>query len=282
MKKLFKPGDILLLGLAGAGDIFEEIKDPFGIAAANAKEIYGWVPRRFRRSNFSRMVLNRIKTGEIEKRVKGDDVYLRLTSAGKNRVVRDFPVLNFQNKRWDGKWRVVIFDIKEINKYLRNRLRDKLRELGFGMLQESVWITPHDIGKDMREFLEEKKLGAMVFVLEVENILVGNRDILIRKIWDLSFLEESYLEILNRVDVILSDRTKLDTAYFKKKREERVQKIREKYLQILLIDPCLPKELLPENWAGEKARKAILRLKIMVPNGERGEIYPNVYQKKEF
>lgn len=266
MKKLLKPGDVLLLGLAGAGDIFEEIKDPFGIAATNAKEIYGWVPRRFRRSNFSRMVLDRIKTGEIEKRVKGDDVYLRLTSAGKNKIVRDFPMLNFQNKKWDGKWRVVVFDIKEMNRYLRDRLRDKLKELGFGMLQESVWITPHDIGKDMREFLEERKLGATVFVLEVENVLAGDRNNLINKIWRINDLNYFYEEILNEVEVILNDRVPLPTAYFKKRRAEKIQKIREKYLQALLTDPCLPKELLPENWVGEKTRKTILKLKKLEKN----------------
>jgi len=261
MKKLLRPGDVLLLGLAGAVDIFEEIKDPFEISNITAREIYGWVPGRFRRSNFSRMVWRRIKTGEIEKQIKNGEIYLRLTSAGENKIVRDFPMLNFQNKKWDGKWRVVIFDIKEMNRYLRDRLRDKLKELSFGMLQKSVWITPHDIGKDMREFLEEKKLGATVFVLEVTDILAGDRDILVRKIWDLSFLEKSYNEIYDEVYAILNDRVQLGTAYFKKVRLEKIQKIREKYLQTLLVDPYLPKELLPKDWAGEKAGKVIKKLR---------------------
>lgn len=46
-------------------------------------------------------------------------------------------------KRWDGKWRIVIFDVKEKNKAVRDRLRETLRGLGFKRLQHSVWIYPY-------------------------------------------------------------------------------------------------------------------------------------------
>lgn len=47
-------------------------------------------------------------------------------------------------KRWDGKWRVVIFDIKERRRLTRNRLRDVLKRLDFKRLQDSVWVYPYD------------------------------------------------------------------------------------------------------------------------------------------
>ncbi len=270
MKKLLRPGDILLLGLAGAADIYEEIKDPLGVGATAAKNLYGWVPKRFRRNNFSRLVLRQIRTGDIEKRVIGDGVFLHLTSSGQGKIVRDFPVLKFQKQKWDHKWRVVIFDIKEIHKYERDRLRDKLKELGFGMLQESVWVTPHDIGRDMREFLEERNLGATVFVLEMVDFLAGDRDLLVQKIWKLADLNDSYQKVVEEVKVFLSEvyielsgRLELPTAYFKKKMLERAGKIRQGYLLVQLADPCLPKELLPKNWAGGKAEEAVRRLRVV-------------------
>ena len=43
---------------------------------------------------------------------------------------------------WDGKWRLVIFDIPNKRKIAREGIRDALKRLGFHQLQESVWITP--------------------------------------------------------------------------------------------------------------------------------------------
>lgn len=45
-------------------------------------------------------------------------------------------------KKWDGQWRIVVFDIPEKYKKARYALWSKLRELGFYPLQKSVWIYP--------------------------------------------------------------------------------------------------------------------------------------------
>lgn len=45
---------------------------------------------------------------------------------------------------WDGKWRVVFFDIPEKKKKARNALREKLRDLGFCEMQKSVFVFPYE------------------------------------------------------------------------------------------------------------------------------------------
>ena len=59
-----------------------------------------------------------------------------------------------QPKRWDNKWRVVIFDIP--NKYARVRdlFRKRLRQLGLFGFQESVYISPYSCFNEI-EFLRE-------------------------------------------------------------------------------------------------------------------------------
>lgn len=47
-------------------------------------------------------------------------------------------------KRWDGLWRVLIFDVPETRRRDRNVLRKTLHNLGFVPLQESVWAYPYD------------------------------------------------------------------------------------------------------------------------------------------
>jgi len=44
---------------------------------------------------------------------------------------------------WDGKWRIVMFDIREKRRKIRSRLRLLLSSAGFLRLQDSVWVYPH-------------------------------------------------------------------------------------------------------------------------------------------
>lgn len=55
---------------------------------------------------------------------------------------------------WDGKWRLVIFDIPEKIRKGRDALRDKLKDLGFKELQKSVFIHPYPC-KDEIDFITE-------------------------------------------------------------------------------------------------------------------------------
>lgn len=44
---------------------------------------------------------------------------------------------------WDGKWRIIMFDVREKRKRVRNTLRAMLRGAGFVWVQDSVWIHPY-------------------------------------------------------------------------------------------------------------------------------------------
>ena len=265
MRKLLRPQDMLLLGLANVLDLFEEARDPLGIAAKSYKNTYGWIPRQYKRNNFNHLVWRSLKTGYIEKVIKDGMPYLRLTSTGKNRIERDFPLLAIQRGKWDKKWRIVIFDIEETSKQIRERLRRKLKELGFGMLQESVFISPYDIAKDFAEFIEEQGLSDSAYVLEVSNIVIGDMKSLTNRVWDLVELDKKYNQILQRIEendlTTDSDRIKqLNRGGDNKKIKDLASKTWREYLEVVLKDPFLPKELLPEGWGGEKVIRLIKKL----------------------
>lgn len=269
MKKLLNARDILLLGLSGALDLFEEIKDPLSIFSKSYESMYGWVPEQYKKHNFNHLVWRNIKTGYIEKIEKQGEIYIRLTSAGNKRIVRDFPFLAFQNKRWDKKWRVVIFDIEEASKQTRERFRGKLKELGFGMLQESVFISPYDITQDFTEFIDAQHLSESAYLLEVSSIAVGDIKSLVNKVWRLDKINDTYKKIIEKIKdnhlTIDSDRlNKLNKDKDKKVKDgiikDRAIGIKKAYLEIALKDPFLPKELLPENWWGDKAKKLIKKV----------------------
>lgn len=259
-------------------DVFEEVRDPFGVAADTCKNLYGWVPERFKRHNFTRVMGRSLRTGEIERVVKNENVYLRLTSYGEKAIIRDFPIISLQKRKWDGKWRMVVFDIAEVSRQTRDLLRLKLKELGLGMLQKSVWVTPYDIILDFREFVEEKSLGDSVYLMEVSHLLAGDARQLVEKTWKLGKLNKDYQNLLEKIRklkdmyIVLNDRIKQCQAKmteeereetvkrFKRKIEARKKNLRKQYLEFLLSDPCLPKELLPKDWAGDLVKKEIVKI----------------------
>jgi len=72
--------------------------------------------------------------------------YYELTPAGNQRMRRwelsDFGMS--EPKRWDGKWRVTIFDISETKKSRREKVRRLFHLAGLVRLQDSVWVYPYD------------------------------------------------------------------------------------------------------------------------------------------
>ena len=56
--------------------------------------------------------------------------------------------------KWDGYWRIVIFDIPEKFKKARNALGKKIKDLGLFPLQKSVFVYPFDC-KDEINFVSE-------------------------------------------------------------------------------------------------------------------------------
>lgn len=54
-------------------------------------------------------------------------------------------------RRWDGKWRIVLFDIPEKDRTFRDILREHLKALEFFKLQQSVFISPYPFEKPILE-----------------------------------------------------------------------------------------------------------------------------------
>ena len=98
--------------------------------------------------------------------------FLELTRKGKKKL-REWERCCYklpQPKVWDGRWRILIFDIPEKRKWLRNRLRDTLRAVGFKMLQRSVWVYPFDCEDFITLLKTDFKIGRDVLYLIVEGL----------------------------------------------------------------------------------------------------------------
>ena len=99
--------------------------------------------------------------------------FARLTPAGTKQLEleQQKAALRLQkNKRWDKRWRVIIFDIPERRRGVRGRLRAIMQECGFVRLQDSVWVYPHDCEELIVLLKAELKAGSSVLYMVVEKI----------------------------------------------------------------------------------------------------------------
>jgi phenylacetic acid degradation operon negative regulatory protein len=89
-------------------------------------------------------------------------------------------------------WTVLWHQIPEDRRLQRSRLARRLRFLGFGSVQDSVWVSPHDHSDEVRALLGELGVSAFAVVFVAS---VGGEDgmaALVARAWDLSGLAERY------------------------------------------------------------------------------------------
>jgi len=97
--------------------------------------------------------------------------FARLTDAGQHLLAIEQARTGLKKKRrWDRRWRVVIFDIPERRRASRTRLRLFMQECGFVRLQDSVWVYPYDCEDLMALAKTEFRIGADALYMIVEQI----------------------------------------------------------------------------------------------------------------
>lgn len=86
-------------------------------------------------------------------------------------LVDDFVrVRKYQRRKWDGWWRVIIYDIPEKDKVRRNSLRMVLTKYGYGLWQKSVYLTPHPVTKAVTDWLNKHGMASRVVCLESRQV----------------------------------------------------------------------------------------------------------------
>jgi DNA-binding transcriptional regulator PaaX len=125
--------------------------------------------RKYPRGKLSSTFYKLKRKGLIRIRKVNHQIYISLTEEGKKMVgwMQIDSLIIKRPKKWDGFWRIVIFDISELKKVHREAFRGKLKELGFYPIQKSVWVHPFDCQAEielLREFfgLNEEELRLIV------------------------------------------------------------------------------------------------------------------------
>lgn len=169
-EKVLSASKTLLILVGALGFVF------VAAAMGNAVQLLKYTPimkkSKLKVYEINRGIKRLLERGLIEINEDEDSKYLEITNKGKHLLFKYELEGLVQNKpkKWDKKYRVVIFDIAENKRGIRDQLRVMIRGFGFICLQQSVWIYPYpcqDIIGLLKEYLG---LRGEVLYLTVDSI----------------------------------------------------------------------------------------------------------------
>lgn len=129
---------IILNTVATAGLLGVALVAPNVIGALNKLG----VPSLRRKEYISSSASKLVKRGLL----KFENGYYQMSKEGE-KVLRRWELSEYQlhkPKKWDEKWRMIIFDIPEKKKKVRKQISTLFAQAGLYRLQDSVWVYPYD------------------------------------------------------------------------------------------------------------------------------------------
>jgi len=142
--------------------------------APNAMRLLEWTGALSRLRYRTKTVLGRLKQkGEIEFIKEDGGTFVRLTKRGEKSlamVQETMRITNHRPRKWDRRYRLVMFDVPEKRKRTRDLLRREMREVGFLRVQDSAWLYPYDCEEFVALLKADLHIGKDVLYAVIEEI----------------------------------------------------------------------------------------------------------------
>ncbi|MBI5045491.1 MAG: hypothetical protein HZC14_00540 [Candidatus Niyogibacteria bacterium] len=144
--------------------------------ALQALEIlYAKDKKKYSKSSYVKRSIYRLQNaGLIEFQERNDKKMVCLTEKGRQKLLKYElgEIVIDKPKQWDGKWRIIIFDIKETKRGVRDIFRERLVCFGFVKLQNSVWVYPYECEEViilLKSYLKTGKEILYITATSIEN-----------------------------------------------------------------------------------------------------------------
>ncbi len=127
-------GSVAAVGILGVGLVAPNV--------IGAMSKLGIIPNPRRKEYISSSASKLVKRGLM----KFENSYYQLTNKGE-KILRRWELSDYKlkkPKRWDKKWRIIIYDILEKKARVRRQVLSLFYQAGFYKLQDSVWLYPYD------------------------------------------------------------------------------------------------------------------------------------------
>ncbi len=188
--------------------------------------------------------------------------YYSLTPTSLRRFAEAFHrVYDYRSAHWDGNWTLLLIDPAGLTQEERDRIRQNLGWLGFGMAAPSIFAHTAIPTEELRRKLDDLGLTQRAVVMDAR-LHSLSRDLFshddgtaafVRRFWDLEKLAADYgrfLELFRPLWQALRDNDSVTPEQAFRARTLLIHEFR----RITLRDPQLPEALLPPHWEGTAAR----------------------------
>jgi len=183
---------------------------------------------------------------------KNKNLY-QITPSGQEEITNNLQEIKAMPKsKWNGMWQIVSFNVPEKIRFARDAFRLKLEMLGFGKIQNSIWISAWDNKTKLDKIIEDLAINKYVMYFSTGKLSeVDQKKIASSFEWDWNELNKKYREFLNQATVFS----------LSKKTVHQAKTLVYWYAKILKNDPKFPQEIQPKGYLGNKAFEAYQRIR---------------------
>jgi phenylacetic acid degradation operon negative regulatory protein len=190
----------------------------------------------------ARVALTRlVRRGLLERVRSGRLVHYRVTPRCDRLLAEgDGRIFSLGSARATGDWWTVVWhQIPEDRRLERSRLARRLRFLGFGSVQDSVWVSPHDHAAEVEKLVGDLDVASVTAVFLASAGSMHGLPALVARAWDLSELVDRYQAFVSEFTPYLGGSVDDDAAFLVRTR------LMHMFRGFPFLDPELPEELAP-------------------------------------
>lgn len=197
------------------------------------------------------------KDGWLDVEPVGRRSYYRLTEDGVNRFAQaTHRIYGEPRQSWAGDWCLVL--TAALDAAAREAIRRELGWLGFAGIAGDLLAHPAPDPDDLERVLRRIPAAGRLVILAARSegrhvgSQAGSIRELVRRSWNLEDIEARYQAFLDRFRPVMSASRRSRSITPRTAFQVRTLLIQE-YRKVLLRDPLLPAELLPQSWHGVPA-----------------------------
>ncbi len=114
------------------------------------------------------LVFKRLRENGFVELISDEELAARITDEGKTKAL--WAKMKLEDEKWDGKWRIIMWDIPEKRRKARDLLRHQLKQLGFIRFQNSIWVSKKNCADLLNEYIKKVGIDEWVSIFESSTI----------------------------------------------------------------------------------------------------------------
>ena len=202
------------------------------------------------RNGLLRQVAKLEKSQLVENRASGaEERVYRLTAEGRLCALGGRDPLERWARDWDGRWRMVLFDVPMARASHRKRLRRYLLDRGLGCLQGSVWVTPDPLAEEKKILVGANVDVTSLLLLEARPCAGESDAEIVAGAWDFARINQRYERLLQILDKRPEGGLRSEASAKAMLRWAAAE--RDAWLDAVTNDPLLPERILPAGYLGQ-------------------------------